>query len=129
MRQIYVNLPVKDLQKSKEFWASLGFGFDKRFTDEAAACVVIEKDRIHAMLLTESFFKTFLTERSVADAKKSTQVLIALSCSSDQEVKDLVAKAAKAGGKAYRKPQDHGFMYQSAFEDLDGHIWELLHLR
>ena len=80
MRQIFINLPVKDLEKSKAFWASLGFGFDARFTDQNGACLVIEKDRIHAMLLTEPFFKTFLTSRTIADAKKSTEVLIALSC-------------------------------------------------
>ena len=99
MRQIFVNLPVKDLAKSKSFWASLGFGFDQRFTDDNAACLVIEKDRIHAMLLAEPFFKTFLTARTIVDAKKSTEVLIALSCSSDQEVKDLIAKAKAQPGK------------------------------
>ena len=129
MRQIFVNLPVKDLEKSKAFWASLGFGFDAKFTNESGACLVIEKDRIHAMLLTEPFFKTFLTSRTIADAKKSTEVLLALSCSSDQEVKDLVAKAAKAGGKPFRDPADHGLMYQHAFEDPDGHVWELVHMR
>jgi uncharacterized protein len=129
MRQIFVNLPVKDLAKSKDFWASLGFGFDTRFTDDKAACVVIEKDAIYAMLLSEPFFKTFIDARSIADAKKSTEVLLALTCSSDQEVKDMVARASKAGGKAFREPADHGFMYQHAFEDPDGHVWELFHMR
>ena len=129
MRQIFVNLPVKDLEKSKAFWASLGFGFDARFTNASGACLVIEKDRIHAMLLTEPFFKTFLTSRTIADAKQSTEVLVALSCSSDQEVKDLVAKAGKSGGKPFREPKDHGFMYEHAFEDPDGHVWELFYMR
>jgi uncharacterized protein len=129
MRQIFVNLPVKDLAKSKDFWASLGFGFDARFTDDKAACVVIEKDAIYAMLLSEPFFKTFIDARTIADAKKSTEVLLALTCSSDQEVKDMVAKASKAGGKPFREPADHGFMYQHAFEDPDGHVWELFHMR
>lgn len=129
MRQIFVNLPVKDLEKSKAFWASLGFGFDARFTDQKGACLVIEKDRIHAMLLTEPFFKTFLTSRTIADATKSTEVLVALSCSSDQEVKDLVAKAGNSGGKPFREPKDHGFMYEHAFEDPDGHVWEFFHMR
>ena len=128
MRQIFVNLPVKDLERSKQFFSSLGFGFDAQFSDEKAACLVIEKDAIYAMLLTEPFFKTF-TPRSIADAKRSTEVLVALSCSSDQEVKDLVAKAAVAGGKAVREAKDHGFMYAHAFEDPDGHIWELVHMR
>ena len=129
MRQIFVNLPVKDLEKSKAFWASLGFDFDARFTNQDAACLVIEKGRIHAMLLTEPTFKTFLTSRTVADAKKSTEVLLALSCSSDQEVKDLIARAGKSGGKSFRGPKDHGFMYEHAFEDLDGHVWEFFHMR
>jgi uncharacterized protein len=128
MRQIFVNLPVKDLERSKKFFASLGFGIDPQFTDDKAACVVVEEGSIHVMLLTEPFFKTF-TPRTIADAKRSTEVLVALSCSSDQEVKDLVAKATKAGGKAVREAQDHGFMYQHGFEDPDGHIWELVHMK
>jgi hypothetical protein len=127
MRQIFVNLPVKDLERSKNFFSSLGFGFDARFTDDKAACLVIEKDSIYAMLITEPFFKTF-TPRAVADAKSTSEVLLALSCSSDREVNELVAKATAAGGKAI-KEQDHGFMYYRSFEDPDGHIWELLHMR
>jgi predicted lactoylglutathione lyase len=127
MRQIFVNLPVKDLERSKNFFSSLGFGFDARFTDDKGACLVIEKDSIYAMLITEPFFKTF-TPRAVADAKSTSEVLLALSCSSDREVDDLVAKATAAGGKAI-KEQDHGFMYYRSFEDPDGHIWELLHMR
>ena len=126
MRQIFVNLPVKDLERSKRFFSSLGFGFDARF-DDKAACLVIEKDSIYAMLITEPFFKTF-TPRAVADAKSTSEVLLALSCSSEREVNDLAAKATAAGGKAIRE-QDHGFMYYRSFEDPDGHIWELLHMR
>ena len=128
MRQIFVNLPVKNLERSKQFFSSLGFGFNPQFTDPNAACMVVEKDSIHVMLLTEPFFKTF-TPRAIADAKSSTEVLVCLSCSSDQEVKDLVAKASKAGGKPAREPKDHGFMYEHAFEDPDGHIWELVHIK
>jgi uncharacterized protein len=129
MRQIFVNLPVKDLEKSKAFFAGLGFSFNPQFSDEKAACLVIEKDLIHAMLLQEAYFKTFIPSRAISDAKRSTEVLIALSCSSDQEVKDLVAKASASGGKPFRDAEDHGFMYQHAFEDPDGHIWELAHMR
>ena len=128
MRQIFVNLPVKDLERSKKFFGSLGFSFDPQFTDDKAACLVIEKDSIYAMLLTEPFFKTF-TPRALADAKKSTEVLVCLSCSSKSEVDGLVAKASQSGGKALREPQDHGFMYQHGFEDPDGHIWELVHMK
>ena len=128
MRQIFVNLPVKDLERSKKFFAGLGFGFDPKFTDDKAACMVIEQDSIYAMLITEPFFQTF-TPREVADARKTSEVLLALSCSSDREVDELVAKASAAGGKAVKEPQDHGFMYYRSFEDPDGHIWELLHMR
>ena len=128
MRQIFVNLPVKDLERSRTFFSSLGLAFDPQFSDEKAACLVIEKDSIYAMLLTEPFFKTF-TPRAVADAKRSTEVLIALSCSSDEEVNDFVRKASTAGGKAVREAKDHGFMYEHAFEDADGHIWEVFHMR
>jgi uncharacterized protein len=129
MRQIFVNLPVKDLERSKAFFAALGFGFDPKFTDDKAACMIVEKDSIYAMLLKEEFFKTFIPSRTVADAKRSTEVLIALSCVSDEEVKDLVARAAQSGGKPAREAKDHGFMYEHAFEDPDGHIWELVHMR
>jgi uncharacterized protein len=127
MRQIFVNLPVKDLERSKNFFSSLGFGFDAKFTDDKAACLVIEKDSIYAMLITEPFFKTF-TPRAVADAKTTSEVLVALSCSSDGEVDELISKASASGGKPINQ-QDHGFMYYRSFEDPDGHIWELVHMR
>jgi predicted lactoylglutathione lyase len=129
MRQIFVNLPVRNLEKSKQFFSSLGFSFNAQFTNENAACMVVEKDAIHVMLLAEPFFRTFIASREIADAKKSTEVLVCLSCSSDEEVKDLVARAARAGGKPFREAQDHGFMYQHAFEDPDGHVWELVHMK
>jgi predicted lactoylglutathione lyase len=89
---------------------------------------MIVEDNISVMLLAEPFFKTF-TSKPVADAKKSTEVLVCLSCGSKDEVDGLVAKASANGGKTVREPQDHGFMYQHAFEDPDGHIWELVHMR
>jgi uncharacterized protein len=128
MRQIFINLPVKDLERSKRFFSALGFGFDGKFTDDKAACLVIEKDSIYAMLITEPFFQTF-TPRAIADAKRTSEVLLALSCSSDAEADDLATKAAASGGKPVGEPKDHGFMYYRAFEDPDGHIWELLHMR
>jgi predicted lactoylglutathione lyase len=123
-RQIYVNLPKKDLERTKRFFAGLGFAFNPQFTDDKAACMVIADD-IYAMLLVEPFFRTF-TKKPVADATKSTEVLLALSCESRAAVDDTVAKALASGGAAVREPQDHGFMYQHAFQDPDGHIWELL---
>ena len=126
-QQIFVNLPVKDLQRSMAFFKSLGYGFNADFTNDSGACMVISEDRIHAMLLTEPFFQTF-TKKSIVDASRNTEVLVCLSCDSRAEVDALVAKALAAGGKAPNAPQDHGFMYAHGFEDLDGHVWELVYM-
>lgn len=124
--QIYVNLPVKNLERTKEFFTSLGFSFNPQFTNEQGACMVVADD-IYVMLLAESFFQTF-TQKRIADAREVTEVLVCLSCESREKVDELVARAIAAGGKAPRAPQDHGFMYGHGFEDLDGHIWELVHM-
>jgi predicted lactoylglutathione lyase len=125
-RQIYVNLPVKNLDRTKTFFSGLGFSFNPQFTNDSGACMVIG-DNIYAMLLTESFFQTF-TRKPVADATQSTEVLVCLSCDSRAEVDDLVRKALAGGGKAPNAPQDHGFMYGHGFEDIDGHVWELAYM-
>lgn len=125
-RQIYVNLPVKDVQRARDFFVALGFGVNEQFSNENAVSVVISEE-IYAMLLAESFFATF-TDRPVADARQSTEVLVCLSCESRAEVDALVSKALAAGGSAPRDAQDHGFMYQHGFEDPDGHIWELVYM-
>ena len=122
--KIFVNLPVKDLNKSKDFYTKLGFTINPQFTDEKAACVVISED-IYAMILVESFFKTF-TKKDIADATKSTEAIIALSAESKEKVNEIADKAIGAGGKQSLDPQDHGFMYQRSFQDLDGHLWEVL---
>lgn len=124
--QIYVNLPVKNLDKSKDFFAKLGFSFNQQFSDDKAACLVIGEN-IYAMLLTESYFKTF-TQKPVSDAKKSTEVLLAIDAESREKVDDLVQKAVRAGGQPYREPQDHGWMYERCFADLDGHQWEVIYM-
>lgn len=124
--QIYVNLPVKNLERSKSFFSGLGFTFNPQFTNDQGACMVVSDD-IYVMLLDERFFQTF-TNKPVADASKVTEVLICLSCESREKVDELVARALAADGKAPREAQDHGFMYQHGFEDLDGHIWELAYI-
>ncbi len=124
--QIFVNLAVTDLKKSVEFFTKLGFTFDPKFTDENATCMIVGEN-IFVMFLVESFFKTF-TDKEICDARKSTEVLVCLSSESRGKVDELVVKAVAAGGTAPRKPQDHGFMYQHGFEDLDGHIWELIYM-
>ena len=121
--KIFVNLPVKDLNKSKEFFAKLDFTFNLQFTNQDAACMIISEDN-YAMLLVESFFKTF-TKKEIVDAKKNTEVLIALSAENKAKVDEMLGKALAAGAKEPRAPQDHGFMYGRAFEDPDGHIWEI----
>jgi predicted lactoylglutathione lyase len=125
--QIFVNLPVKDLPRSVAFFTSLGFEFDPKFTNEKATCMIVGEN-IFVMLLVEAFFKTF-TKKAICDATKSTEVLVCLSCESRRTVDMLVAKAVAAGGTTPSAPQDHGFMYTHGFEDLDSHIWELVHMQ
>lgn len=125
-KQIFVNLAVNDLPRSKAFFESLGWHFDPKFTNDQGACMVVGEN-IHAMLLTKEFFKTF-TSKALSDPTQSTEVLNCLSCESRAEVDTLVAQALAAGGTTPRAPQDHGFMYGHGFEDLDGHIWELVYM-
>jgi len=123
---IFVNLPVKDLARAQTFFRALGFTFDPRFTDDQAACLVLGA-HIYAMLLAEPFFQTF-TPKAISDAHRSTEVLTALAVESRAAVDTLVSRAVAAGGRIPRDPQDDGFMYGHAFEDLDGHIWEVLYM-
>jgi predicted lactoylglutathione lyase len=122
-KKIFVNLPVRDLRNSIDFFGKLGFTFNAQFTDDTAACMSISED-IFVMLLTEKKFKTF-TPKPICDATKSTEVLVCLSSASRDEVNEMVRKAVAAGGTTYKEPEDHGFMYGHGFQDLDGHIWEL----
>ncbi|MBL9125446.1 MAG: VOC family protein [Planctomycetaceae bacterium] len=122
--KIFVNLPVKDLEKAKTFFESLGYTFNPQFTDETAACMVVSDD-IYTMLLTYPKFREF-TPNPICDATQSTEVLVCLSCTSRQDVDELVRKAVSAGGSTFKEPQDLGFMYAHSFQDLDGHIWELV---
>ena len=123
-RKLFVNLAVRDLKKSMEFFRTLGFDFNLQFTDEKAACMVIGEDA-YAMLLTEPFFKGF-TKKEVCDTARQTEALLALSCESREEVDQMVKKAVEAGGANAMDSQDHGFMYAWSFYDLDGHHWEVL---
>jgi predicted lactoylglutathione lyase len=116
---------VRDLEKSKAFFEALGYSFNPRFTDHTAACMVIDDQHIYAMLLTHEKFKAF-TPKPISDATQTSEVLVCLSCESRTEVDTLVRKAVAAGGTTFRAPDDHGFMYGHAFQDLDGHIWELM---
>ena len=124
--QIFVNLPVKDLQKSVEFFGKLGYTFDPQYTDENATGMIIA-DNIFAMLLVKPFFESFIS-KPVADAHKTAEVILALSADSRAAVDVLVDKAIAAGAREPRPTQDLAFMYQRGFEDLDGHLWEVFHM-
>lgn len=125
-RNLYVNLPVKDLERTVDFFAALGFSFNPKFTDENATCMIVN-DSTSVMLLVESFFATF-TKKPVADARAVTETLLAISLDSRAEVDDFVARALAAGANEYAEPRDYGFMYQRGIADLDGHQWEVFHM-
>jgi len=124
--KIFVNLPVKNLDKSIEFFTELGFTFNPQFTDETATCMIVSED-IFVMLLTEAKFKTFIPKQ-ICDATKSTEVLVCLSSESRAKIDEIVRKAVTGGGTTPMDSKDYGFMYQHGFQDLDGHIWELIYM-
>ncbi|HYY52109.1 MAG TPA: VOC family protein [Myxococcales bacterium] len=123
-RKLFVNLAVRDLKRSMDFFRKLGFAFNPQFTDEKAACMVVS-DEAFVMLLTEPFFKTF-TRKEICNTQSQSEGLFALSCSSRSEVDQLVKTAVAAGGKVAMDPMDQGFMYGWSFYDPDGHHWEVL---
>lgn len=123
-KKIFVNLPVEDLERSKTFFGAIGYRFNPKFTNEDAACMVVSDD-IFVMLLTQKFFKTFIN-KTIANAHKTTEVLVCLSESSREAVNAHLERALEAGATETREPQDHGFMYGRSFNDLDGHIWEIM---
>jgi predicted lactoylglutathione lyase len=125
--KLFVNLPVKDLPKSKAFFKALGFDFNPQFTDDNAACLVISEHN-YAMLITHPMFQGFTPGKAICDAQTTTEVLIALTCETRAKVDEMVASAVQAGGAAHGTPKDYGFMYQHGFQDLDGHIWEPLYM-
>lgn len=125
--QVFINFPVKDLEKSKAFFGKLGYTFNPQFTDENAACMVIS-DTIYSMLVTEPKFKTF-TSKELANGHATKEVIVCLSCESREKVDDTISKAVAGGGKAWPEaPLDYGFMYYHGFEDLDGHHWEIMYM-
>ncbi|MFF2047389.1 extradiol dioxygenase [Stenotrophomonas sp. HMSC10F06] len=125
-QMIFVNLPVRELEASKTFFAALGYTFNPTFTDENAACMIIS-DSIFVMLLVETFFAQFTTQ-PISDARHQTEVITCLSAQSRQAVDGLVDKALKAGAREPQPARDYGFMYQRGFQDLDGHLWEIAHM-
>ena len=126
-RSIFVNLPVKDLDRSVEFFTSLGFEFNPEFTNEVATCMIIDEN-IFAMLLSESFFSGFIPGRRIADTSDTTEVLVALFLNDREEVDEMIRNAVAAGGTRFREIEEFQGMYGGAFQDLDGHIWEIGHM-
>lgn len=124
--KIFVNVAVKDVQKSIAFFKEIGFTFNPQFTDENAACMIIAEN-IFAMLVIEKRFKDF-TKKEICDARKNTEVLLALDVESREKVDEIIQKAVNAGGSIYMEAQDYGWMYSHNFEDLDGHQWEIFYM-
>ncbi|TBL71458.1 VOC family protein [Paenibacillus thalictri] len=122
----FINLPIKDLKQTMDFFSQIGFEFNMQFTDEKATCMIIN-EHTFAMLLVEPFFQTF-TKKELADTTRSTEVIVALSVDSREQVDEVADKALAAGGSAANDPQDHGFMYTRSFQDVNGHIWEVFHM-
>jgi uncharacterized protein len=124
--KIFVNLPVRDLNKTIDFFTKLGFTFNPQFTDENATCMVVGES-IFVMLLVEKFFKTF-TKKEICNTTKDTEVILALSAESREKVDQMINKVIETGGRESREPQDHGWMYGRSFEDIDGHVWEIIYM-
>lgn len=123
-RSIFLNLSVKDLDRSTAFFAKLGFSINRRFSDENVSCVVISNE-IYVMLLIEPFFATF-TQKPIVDALRSTEVIIGLSADSREQVDAMVDDAIAAGGQPSGDAVDHGDVYGRSFQDVDGHLWEVM---
>ncbi|MBK9270250.1 MAG: VOC family protein [Saprospiraceae bacterium] len=125
IKSIYINLPVKDLSKTRDFWTQLGFAFNEQFSDEKALCLILKEGSIYSMLITHEFFAGF-TNRPVSDSS-STEVLIAIEVDSKEKVDAMVHTALSNGATRYRESADHEWMYYDSFADPDGHQWEVLY--
>ncbi|HAO06800.1 VOC family protein [Chryseobacterium mucoviscidosis] len=123
INQIYVNLPVKDVQKTKEFWTKLGFPTNDEMSNDQSVCVVMN-DNTYVMFLTEEFFQTF-SERPVPKGD-TTQVLVAISLDTREQVDHMVNTAVANGATQHEEPQDYGWMYHNSFWDINGHGWNVM---
>ena len=125
-KNIFINLPVKNVNKSTSFFKELGFEFNQQFSDETTSSMIISEN-IFALLMVEDRFKGF-SNKEIPDTTVSAQAILCLSAENREQVDQLVNKALASGGKPYSDPQDHGFMYGRGFQDLDGHIWEVVYM-
>lgn len=126
IKSIYVNLPVRDISKTRSFWTNIGFAFNEQFSNEKGLCLILNEGSMYAMLLSYEFFSTF-TDRPVADGK-TTEVILAIEVVSRAEVDRILAAAIDNGATRYKESTDHGWMYYDSFTDPDGHHWEVMHL-
>jgi len=124
VKSIFINLPIKNIEKTREFWTKLGFSFNENFSNEQSLCLVLNEGTIYSMLITHDLFSTF-TNRPISDGL-TTQVLTSIQLDSKEEVDKTVKIALENGGKRYRESADHGWMYYDSFEDIDGHQWEIV---
>lgn len=124
-KQIIINLPVQDLSKSKAFFSALGYGFDPQVSCEQAAMLIIAQDSIHVMLTKPDFFQS-LIDKPMMRASQANELVLCLACESREELDNLIARASAAGARIPHPPEDHGFMVDQGFEDLDGHLWNLV---
>jgi len=125
-KNIFINLPVKDLNKSIRFFKELGFEFNQQFSDETTASMIINEN-IFVLIMVEERFKGF-SKKVIPDTTTSAEAILCLSAENREQVDQLVNKALASGGKPYSEPQDHGFMYGWGFQDVDGHIWEVVYM-
>lgn len=126
IRSIFVNLPIKDIGRTRAFWTALGFSFDEHFSDDHALCLVLRENTAYAMLLSDPFFASF-TNRPLADGT-TTQVLLAIAMASREQVDEVTRLALEQGATAYMQPEDMGWMYTKRFSDPDGHLWEVTYM-
>ena len=124
VKSIFINLPIKDLNKTRDFWLELGFSFNEQFSDDKALCLVLNEGLIHSMLITREYFSTF-TNKTIFDGT-STQVILAIQVDSREQVDRIVNRALENGATRYKEPVDQGWMYYDSFTDIDGHQWEVM---
>lgn len=125
IKSIFINLPVKDIEKTREFWSKLGFSFNERFSNEKALCLILNDGNIYSMLISYELFSTF-TNRAIADGSTS-QVLLTIQVESRERVNEIIKIALENGATRYMEPVDGGWMYYDRFEDLDDHQWEVMY--
>ena len=123
VRSLFVNLPIRDVARTRAFWTKLGFQFNEQFSDDKGLCLILKEGLAYAMLIRRDSFETF-TNRPAADGQTS-QVLVCIDVGSREKVDEVVKTALENGATRYMDAMDHGWMYYDRFADPDGHQWEI----